>query len=419
MRIRIFRRAFAAYIVLSFVTTMTGFHVFGLPGVGGVAFADIGFDHEGKVTITDAIPTQKEIESGESKYTKDREKPKSCKAAQKEAMAACSDPYSMAGLGPMGQQAMTQAQQQQQQMNNAAGQSPTMGGSAAACQMAAIMNGLQALMAGLKGVGCTAATKDCEEACKNDPDAYCGNGDSAGAAAALGSIFGLLGAMAGAQACKQMMAQATPTPPAMDCTNPAYAQNNIMCICQADPKNPLCVQREQFPSGLTTTLGDMGPATPSFSDDDMLMDDGSPALALDGKPSVAKGSQTADGGGGAGPQGGRGGFYNPNAERGGGQPRSNIDKNVIQGLAAGSGGASGGLGGGAGGGGGGGGKGGGGDGEGERFDLSKFLPKAKTRGLAGMSITSQDGITGPMGPSLWEKVSKQYQLQRQNMIQDR
>lgn len=418
MRVRTFRRALVAYIVLSFVTSTTGYHIVGLPGMSGVAFADVGFDHEGKVTITDAIPSQKEIESGESKYSKDREKPKSCKAAQKEAMAACSDPYSMAGLGPMGQQAMTQAQQQQQQMNNTAGQNPNMGGSAGACEMAAIMNGLQALMAGLKGVGCTAATKDCEEACKDDKDAYCGNGDSAGAAAALGSIFGLLGAMAMANSCKKMMAQATPTPtPGMDCSNPAYAQTNIMCICQADPKNAMCVQREQFPSGLTTTLGDMGPASPTFSDDSFT-DDGTGVPKFDGKPSVAKGSQTAEGSGGGGPQGGRGGFYNGAGDRGG-PARSTVDKNVIQGLAAGSGGAGGGYGGGAGGGGGGGGKGGGGEGEGERFDLSKFLPKAKTRGLAGMSITSQDGITGPMGPSIWEKVSNQYQLQRQNMIQDR
>ncbi len=403
-----FLRALVVYLLG--LGTLPGFSAIALAGED--ASANLATADELK--IVEAVPTQKEIETGESRYSKGREKPKTCRQAQREALAACSDPYSMAGLGPMGQQAMTQALQQQQAMNSSAN---SLGGSAMACQMAAVMNGVQALLAGLKGVGCTAATKDCEEICRNNPDAYCGNGDSAGAVAALGSVAGLLGALATASQCKQMMAVASPSP--MDCTNPAYAQNNIVCICQTDPKNPLCVQKEQFPTGLTTTLGDMGPATPSFSDDDTLFAEGTDALMLDGKPSVAKGSQTAEGGGGGGPQGGRGAVYNPTGERGGGS-RSDIDKNVIQGLAAGGGGGGGGsYNGGAANGGGGGGKGGGGEGEGEKFDLSKFLPKAKTRGLAGMSISSQDGITGPMGPSIWEKVSNQYQLQRQNLIQDR
>jgi hypothetical protein len=43
----------------------------------------------------------------------------------------------------------------------------------------------------------------------------------------------------------------------------------------------------------------------------------------------------------------------------------------------------------------------------------------KTRGIAGMSIPSSDGVTGPMGPTLWEKVSNQYKRQQTNLIQDK
>jgi hypothetical protein len=38
-----------------------------------------------------------------------------------------------------------------------------------------------------------------------------------------------------------------------------------------------------------------------------------------------------------------------------------------------------------------------------------------------MNGTAKDGITGPMGPSLWEKATRQYQeqIQKQNVITDR
>ncbi len=62
----------------------------------------------------------------------------------------------------------------------------------------------------------------------------------------------------------------------------------------------------------------------------------------------------------------------------------------------------------------------GGDGFFDRFNLKKFLPgsKYKTRGIAGMSVKSVDGITGPTGPSIWEKATRQYQeqIQKQNVI---
>lgn len=409
MRLQFDKRVLSWLVVVSFVTASTSIP---LLGMSSRALAS----DELSALINSSFSEEEMKDGRKSRFAEGREKPKSCRVAQEEAHQSCSDPNSTIGLGPQGQQAMGQAQQQQQQMGSNAAQNPGMGGGGGACAAGALMSGLQALMAGLKGVGCSAATKDCEEACQDNPDAYCGSGDSTSATQALGAVFGLLGSMMQMQQCKKMQAQATPTPTPMDCSNPTYAQSNIQCICQADPKNTICTGMQQLPGGLTTTIGDMGPAGPSYTEPSDFTSDGSNALGFDGKAAVSKGSQTADGGGGGGPQGGRGGSFN-GAGEGGYADRSNVDKNVIQGLAGGSG--AGPAYGGGGGGSGSGNTGRGGGGSGERFDLSKFLPKAKTRGLAGMSITSKDGITGPMGPSIWEKVSNQYQLQRQNLIQDR
>jgi hypothetical protein len=47
----------------------------------------------------------------------------------------------------------------------------------------------------------------------------------------------------------------------------------------------------------------------------------------------------------------------------------------------------------------------------DRFNLSKFIPKKDfmQRGIAGMSVPAVDGMTGPNGPSIWEKSSTRYQ----------
>lgn len=123
-----------------------------------------------------------------------------------------------------------------------------------------------------------------------------------------------------------------------------------------------------------------------------------------------------DGGGGGGGMGGGGKGAGLNGADQGGDPRSNVPTNVITGQGGGSGGGGGGFGGG------GGGAGGGGRTKGDyggRFNLKDFLPKGASRNIAGMSISAKDGITGPLGPSIFEKVTNQYQLQKRNMIQDR
>ena len=134
-----------------------------------------------------------------------------------------------------------------------------------------------------------------------------------------------------------------------------------------------------------------------------------------------EGDGKAPGDGGTGAPGG-GGISALSSEGGGGgapgDPRS-----AITGTSGGTGSGLGGAGGGSGGGGGlarNNGAGGGKDGLFDKFNLKRFLPgsKYKTRGIAGMSVKSVDGITGPMGPSIWEKATRQYQeqIQKQNVI---
>jgi hypothetical protein len=354
----------------------------------------------------------------ENRETEGREKPKTCKQAQQIAQDACSGANAMAGLGPMGQQMMSQAQQQQQQQqpqpapgSQQSGQQQQ-SGQAQACKTAAMIGGLTSLISSLMAMGCTAASGDCDEICKDDPNAYCGGGPQAGAQL-LAAALGALGAAMQAKQCKQNFAQATPTP-GMDCSNPTFAAQSIQCICQADPKNRMCTGIEQFPGGLVSTNGDMGPVGPGAPDDG-LGNLGDPnGFGVDpGKPAGAMGSATADGGGGGGPQAARGAGFKDSG--GGGGYEEPQKASVIQGVSGGAGGGGGGSGPGPGGRDG---NGGGREGQGN-LDLSKYLPKAKTQNLGGMSISSKDGITGPMGPTLFEKVSNQYQQQKPNMIQDK
>ncbi len=67
-------------------------------------------------------------------------------------------------------------------------------------------------------------------------------------------------------------------------------------------------------------------------------------------------------------------------------------------------------------GGGGGGRGGGGRGDDTPDPL--LLGKFKQKKLGGMTVQAVDGITGPMGASLFEKVSQQYKRQMPNFLQD-
>jgi len=216
---------------------------------------------------------------------------------------------------------------------------------------------------------------------------------------------------------QQTAAQQTPPPTAgVNCLEAQWA-STPQCMCGpngTNPKSSICVGNPQFPGGLATTNDPMGPMSPTAGDLGPISD-GSRIPVLDGQAKGASGSQTMDGGGGGGGMGGGKGASLANNDQGG-DPRSTVPTNVITGQ-------GGGPGGGGGVGGGGGGAGGGGRGKGDRssdrFNLKDFLPKGASRNIAGMSISAKDGITGPLGPSIFEKVTNQYQLQKRNMIQDR
>lgn len=223
---------------------------------------------------------------------------------------------------------------------------------------------------------------------------------------------------------EMMAAMAAQTPmPAMDCSNPLYAKDSVLCICQRDPKNRMCTEAEPFGSGIVTTNAPVGPASPTGPGlNDPISGDGvSMNNIAAGQPKTASGSASIDGGGGgAGLGGARGGPpIQPNSDDGRPGP-SGINTAIITGQAG-----SGGGGGGTGSPGGypmaAGGRGSGGfnGGSNNGFNLKPLLPTWKARSIAGMSVPAKDGMTAPLGPSLFEKVSRQYQIQKRQMIQDR
>jgi hypothetical protein len=359
-----------------------------------------------------------------------------CDDSHTDAQKSCTTQDMTAGMNPQQMQQAQQMQQQAQQANqNAAGGGNNSGQQ---CKNQADLSKILAGLSALKGGACTATVSDCKDTCKkyveqNDSksdsktrsnvskakrfmklcDAYAPNSTAAFAQAA-----GMLANMFMNQKCAEQSATASPTPTAMqDCTNPTYAKTNIMCICQNDPKSAMCQAGQQFPTGLQTSNGNTGPGTPAYGTDTSTPSDGAALLGDGGKAKGASGSATTgEGGGGGGLQGGRGGAAANNGGDGGGYGPSGINTGVITGTANGGGAGA------ASAPGGGGGAGGGGGGGRNRttasdFDLSKFLPKGKTKNYGGQSITAKDGITGPMGPSIWEKVSNQYQLQKPNLVQ--
>lgn len=211
-----------------------------------------------------------------------------------------------------------------------------------------------------------------------------------------------------------------------DCTDPNNQSFACFCTREVNKSSPMCAGFNggglagggASPTGPSNGIGS-SVATPFLgtdTDGDGIADD---PVALQQKQNASGGDGFSPGGGSAPGGGGLGGFGGDDGGMGApGDPRSAIT------------GTSGGTGSGLGGGGGGGGglarNNGGAGASGnfmDKFNLKRFLPgsKYKARGIAGMSVKSVDGITGPMGPSIWEKATRQYQeqIQKQNVIVDR
>jgi len=222
---------------------------------------------------------------------------------------------------------------------------------------------------------------------------------------------------------------AAPTPATLSadqgCTGSA-AQSTLFCICQSQPSNPLCGGQSALSgsaggTGSVTGLTGLAAPQPFGSEEDDKISSGEFVDPTNATPGGKGPPKEPPPGGGGGPQALGGGGGGGRGDEGGGRPgKSDVEKNVITGASssAGGGGSGGGPAAAAGGG-------RGGDGAGgffDRFNLKQFLPSRKdykNKGLGGMSIQAADGVTGPMGPSIWEKVSKQYQLQKPNLIQDK
>lgn len=216
-----------------------------------------------------------------------------------------------------------------------------------------------------------------------------------------------------------------------DCSDPNNQSLACFCSRESNSKSPMCAGFNPgavagggaTPNGPGNGIGS-GTATPFLgTGNDDAGADGNTVDPFASKQNASNGDSGFSPGGGSPPGGGGLGSLGGDDGGGGGfgDPRS-----AITGTSGGQGG--GGLGSAGGGGGGGGlarnnGSAGGMGGFMDKFNLKKFLPgsKYKTRGIAGMSVKSVDGITGPMGPSIWEKATRQYQeqIQKQNVIVDK
>ena len=204
-----------------------------------------------------------------------------------------------------------------------------------------------------------------------------------------------------------------------DCSDPSFAATSIVCLCKSNPSDPMCANGTAGAGAATSGgLATGGVSTPGIGDPSNGDGTAVDTTPVGSKPQTGLAGGGGNGAGGGGPGGGGGGGLNP--EGGDGTGASGINKDVITGQSgAGSGGLS------AAGGGGGGGSmgraGGGSGGGGSGFNLSKYLPKNmfKNRGLAGMTVPAQDGVTGPLGPSIWEKVHTRYEDKKSTLILDK
>lgn len=248
--------------------------------------------------------------------------------------------------------------------------------------------------------------------------------------AATQNLVGLMGSMAQANACKnqaqnpmeEWCRQNVGSPlcgdaaggPVADCSNPQFAANNQVCICQANPFDSRCGGGMGPGSGGGPSLGGNGGGGAGGADTDgsLGLFDGGAGGGISGAPGV-QGNNNAlapNGKGSSGGVSGRAGDTGGGGGAGGGKagPGGGFNTKIIGGYGGGGRGGGGGFfGSGSGSGGGGGGAGGSADAK-ANVDLSKFLPggaKDPKRGMAG--IIGPDGMTGP-NSDLWQKVKKQY-----------
>lgn len=182
----------------------------------------------------------------------------------------------------------------------------------------------------------------------------------------------------------------TPTPP-LNCNDPSNARNpQCPRLGQPDDSNRLGLFGGGDASGGLNASGSSGYRDPSSS----LVEGGSPT-------SSATSGYASGGGGDSGSMGFGGGFDYGSSSGDTDKPEAagvaSVNKNVM--------GADGGGGGGRGGG-----------GPGNMPPDPQLIERINQKKLGGMTVQAVDGITGPMGASLFEKVSQQYKRQMSNFL---
>ncbi len=364
-----------------------------------------------------------------------------CESEHETAQLACNT-LGAAGMSPqegmMFEMMMNQAIMTAMQMQNM-GQNMS-----AQCQNQADLSKLMGLLNAAKAAACLTAVQACKSTCEEEIPTLQGDPKKKAQRAldkckryTFNSVMNMNSALQhGAnmmqnQNCANAAAatSTSPTPFSFptpsDCSDPN--NQSLTCFCarpeNADKQmcgggNPGVVPggSVQAPPG-----GQPGGTVPYSPEQDPLNPGGFNPNLGDGKPGGPGGGETQGSGGGGAPGGG--GLSSLGGEGGGGPAGGREGTSAITGVSGGN--PGGGAGGFAGGGGGRGAGSGSADREGflSKLNLKRFLPgdKYKNRGLAGMSVPAKDGVTGPMGPSLWEKASRQYQeqVQKQNVILDK
>ena len=367
-----------------------------------------------------------------------------CEADRDTAQMACNT-LGAAGMSPeegaMFEQMLNQAIGMANQMQNQ-GQNMQ-----AQCQNQADLSKLMGLLNAAKAAACLSAVSACKSTCEEEiptiqdqerkrraerAQRTCRRMTTNGMMNMGSALQHGANAMQNQNCANQTAAQSTSptpfdfrTPTPSDCSDPNNQSLTCFCARPENAEKQMCGGGNpgiipgggvQAPPG-----GSNGGNVPYSPDDPNNPGAVNPFGALGGNQQGGGGDAQGSGGGGA--PGGGGGLSSLGGEGGGGPAGGREGASAITGVSGGN--PGGGAGGGGFGSGGGRGSGGGADKDGllSKLNLKRFLPgdKYKNRGLAGMSVSSKDGVTGPMGPSLWEKATRQYQeqVQKQNVILDK
>jgi hypothetical protein len=193
---------------------------------------------------------------------------------------------------------------------------------------------------------------------------------------------------------------------------------DLRCKCdtsvnpKANPLDPICNKTPGMSSTLNLS-GEARPGAPMAAMEDLHA--GGTVGYEKGPGKGAKGNHDGTSGGAGGAPSASGQLQALNRDSQPSATGKDLNTNIITGQTG-----SNGIGAFGSGGGGGGSSGGGssrfaGSSANDRFNLSKFLPKTVknfyNRGVAGMSVPAIDGLTGPSGPSIWEKSTNAFQNQ--------